>query len=91
MTSAPRRRIAEKLGFQIAILLAATLLPLTLISMVTSVRAFPELHARSAAALAGETMLAAANETRIIQEARGSAVALAALIAPFLGDEGACV
>jgi len=91
MTSAPRRRIVEKLGFQIAVLLAAALLPLTLISMVNSARAVPEVIARSEAALAGETMLAAANEIRIIQEARGSAAALAALIGPFLGDEGACV
>lgn len=91
MTPAPRRRLVQKLGFQIAFLLAAVLLPLTLVSMVNSATAVQEMRARSEAALTGETMLAAAKEIRLIQEARGSAAAIASLIVPMLPDPAACI
>ena len=90
MTSAPLRLVVERLGFQIAFLLAVVLLPLMLISMVNSVRAVDEMQARSEAALTGETMTAAANAVRQIQEARGTAAALASMIGPLLGDDAAC-
>lgn len=90
MTSASRRQIVQKLGFQIAFLLAAVLLPLTLISMVNSLRAVDEMNARSQATLTGETMLAAGEQIRMIHEARGSAAAIASLIGPLLRDDVAC-
>ncbi len=90
MTPPPRSRIVQRLGFQIAFLLAAGLLPLTLISMFTSLRAVDEMQARSEAALTGDTMLAASNQVRLIQEARGAAAAIASLIGPLLGDDAAC-
>lgn len=90
MISAPRRRIVEKLGFQIAFLLAAILLPLTLVSMGNSLQATHQMHERSEAALTGETMLAAETEIRMIQEARGAAAAIASLVGPLLADDGAC-
>jgi two-component system, sensor histidine kinase PdtaS len=90
MTSATRRQIVQKLGFQIAFLLAAVLLPLTLISMVNSLQAVDEMNARSQAALTGETMLASGEQIRMIHEARGSAAAIASLIAPLLRDDAAC-
>ncbi|MEO6300130.1 MAG: sensor histidine kinase [Paracoccaceae bacterium] len=90
MTAANGRPIVQRLGFQIAFLLAVVLLPLSLISMVNSVRAISETRARSEAALTGETLMAAANEVRMIQEARGSAAVLALTIEPLLSDDAAC-
>ena len=87
--SAPRP-IVQKLGFQIAFLLAMVLLPLTLISMVNSFRASSETRARSEAALTGETLQAAGHVVQQIEEARGSAAALASLIGPLIGDDTAC-
>ena len=90
MTSAPLRPVVQKLGFQIAFVLAVVLLPLMLISMVNSVRAVDEMRARSEAALTGETMAAVGNTVRQIQAARGTAAALASMIGPLLGDDAAC-
>jgi two-component sensor histidine kinase len=90
MTSAPRRRIFERLGFQLACLLAAVLLPLTMVSMWNSLRAVREMHGRAEAVLTGETMLAAANEIRLIEEARGSVAAIASLVGPLVSDDVAC-
>ena len=50
------RPMTARLGFQLAFLLAAVLLPLTLISAINSMTAFDEMHARSRAALTGETL-----------------------------------
>ena len=90
MTSVPLRPVFQRLGFQIALVLAIVLLPLMLISMVNSVRAVDEMRVRSEAALTGETMAAGANTVRQIQEARGAAAALASMIGPLLGDDAAC-
>lgn len=84
------RRFYKRLGFRFAFLLAAVLLPLTLISMTSSLRAVKDMRARSETALTGATMLAASNEARLIQEARGSAEALASLIGPMIGNDAAC-
>ena len=90
MTLARLRPIVQRLGFQVAFLLAIVLLPLTLISMVNSLRTRTEMQARSEAALTGETMIAAGNEVRLIEEGRGTAAALAAMIGPLLDDTVAC-
>ena len=90
MMMAGRGRIVDRLGFQIAFLLAAALLPLTSGSLINSVRAMQEMHARSEVALTGETMIAASTEIQLIQEARGSAAAIAAMIGPLIADDAAC-
>ena len=89
MLTSPRP-IVQKLGFQIAFLLAVVLLPLTLISMVNSFRASTEMQARSEAALTGETLEASSSVVRQIQEARGSAATLASMIGPLINDDTAC-
>ena len=82
--------LVRKLGFQLALVLAVVLLPLTLISLLKSVALLSEVNARSEAALTGETMLAAGREMNLIQEARGAAAALAATLPAFLADNTAC-
>lgn len=83
-------RITQRLGFQIAFLLAVVLLPLTAISVVRSSALVAEAQARSEAALVGETMHAAARELQFIQEARGTVAALAGAIPTFVDDVEAC-
>jgi two-component system, sensor histidine kinase PdtaS len=90
MTEPPKRPVTQKLGFQIAFVLAIVLLPLTVISIVNSVRAMGEVRARAEAALTGETIRAAAQEMRVIELARGTAATLAIAIAPLSGDAAAC-
>ncbi len=90
MIHAPRLKVFRRLGSQLAFVLATGLLPLTVISMVAALRAADEIRARSEAALTGDTMLAAGGQVRMIQEARGSAAAIAGLIGPLLADDAAC-
>lgn len=82
--------VVRKLGFQLALVLAVVLLPLTLISLLKSVALLSEVNARSEAALTGETMLAAGREMNLIQEARGAAAALAATLPAIIADDKAC-
>lgn len=84
------RPMTARLGFQLAFLLAAVLLPLTLISAINSMTAFDEMHARSRAALTGETVRAAAPILQLIQQARGAAAVLALTVRPHLADDEAC-
>lgn len=88
--SAKSPPLVRKLGFQLALVLAVVLLPLTLISLLKSVALLSEVNARSEAALTGETMLAAGREINLIQEARGSAAALAVVVPSLIGDDAAC-
>lgn len=92
MTQEPAslRRMMDKLGFQLAAILAAVLLPLAFISLFKSLALVTEIEARAEAALLGETMQASAKELRLIQEARGAAELLAATIAPFINDTATC-
>ncbi|OSP54427.1 sensor histidine kinase [Pseudoruegeria sp. SK021] len=92
MTTTPtsHRRLTDRLGFQLAFVLAAVLLPLTFISLSKSITLVNEVQARSEAALLGETMQAAAGEVRLIQEARGVAEALSNSISPLLDNDVAC-
>lgn len=89
-TPAPRRRITQRLGFQIAFLLAVILLPLAVISGVQSMAVLHESRARAESGLLGETMRASAAGLRIVQEASGMATALALAVEPLLGDSAAC-
>ncbi|MCV2869103.1 sensor histidine kinase [Defluviimonas sp. WL0002] len=82
-------RWANRLGFQIAFLLAVVLLPLALVSAVRSIALVQEAQARSEAALLGETTRAAAEERRIIQEAAGIAATLALAVRHHLADDAA--
>jgi two-component system, sensor histidine kinase PdtaS len=88
--SVPRRPLTSRLGFQLAFLLAAVLLPLTVISAVNSITAFNEMHARSRVALTGETSRAGAPILQLIQKARGAAAVLALTVRPALTDEARC-
>ena len=84
------RRMTERLGFQLAFILAAVLLPLAFISLSKSFALVHEVQARAEAALLGETMQAASTELRLIQTARGAADTLARTIGPLVGDDTAC-
>lgn len=92
MTKRPatHRRLTERLGFQLAFILAVVLLPLAFISLSMSLALVNEGRARAEAALLGETMQAASTELRLIQTARGAADTLARTIVPFIDDDAAC-
>ncbi len=85
-----RRRLTQRLGFQIAFILAVVLLPLTAISVVRSAALVNEAQARSEAALMGETVHAASRELQLIQEARGAVEVLAGSVRSVIGDDARC-
>ncbi len=91
MTEAPvRRGVKDRLGYRLAFLLAAVLLPLTLISVLKSLEVRDEALARSQAALMGETMRAASGELRLIQQARGVATVLSNAVWQVIPDNAEC-
>ncbi|MFZ1727377.1 MAG: histidine kinase dimerization/phosphoacceptor domain -containing protein, partial [Albidovulum sp.] len=92
MTVGPLRlpRLPQKLGKQLALLLAVVLLPLTLISMTKSISVADQMRTSAEAALAGELLAAVAPLQQSIQEARGAAEILALTVAPMLADRAAC-
>lgn len=79
------RLLVQRLGFQIAFLLAVALLPLSIISVLTATNAETQAKARSEQALIGLTMTAISGQVALIQRAQGTAATLA-----LVGDEGAC-
>ncbi|MGD9916545.1 MAG: sensor histidine kinase [Paenirhodobacter sp.] len=85
-----RKRLFDRLGVRLAILLAMALLPLLLIAMLQSLSMLREAHARSEAALMGETMRAVAGETRLIQQAQSEARLIAETIVPALDNTATC-
>ncbi len=85
-----RRQLTGRLGFQLMLLLAIVLLPLTVISVVKSAAVVDEARARSEAALMGATSRAAAGELQHIQEARGVTAAFARMIGLIAQDDAAC-
>lgn len=90
MTGTPERpRLFERLGVRLAVMLAIALFPVLLISILQSRTLLNEARARSEAALMGETMRAVAGETRLIQEAQGTARVLARVLNTGLLDPGA--
>ena len=84
------RRMTGKLGFRLALLLAITLSPLTLISVLKSTDVVAQAKAASEAALIGETMRAAAPQLQLIQEAQGTAATLARLVGLVSDNEDRC-
>ncbi len=86
----PLRRMTGKLGFRLALLLAITLLPLTLISVLKSTDVVEQAQAASEAALTGETMRAAAPQLQLIQEAQGTAATLAHIVGLVSDNEARC-
>ncbi|MBC7736169.1 MAG: HAMP domain-containing protein [Candidatus Saccharibacteria bacterium] len=71
------KRLVQRLGFQIAFLLAVALLPLSIISVLTATNAERDARARSEQALIGLTMTAVTDEVALIQQTQGAAAALA--------------
>lgn len=88
---AAARRLTSKLGFRFAFLLSIALLPLGIISVMQATAVMREAEARSEAALLGATLRAAANEARLIEEARGTAAALSHVALGLSLDEAACI
>jgi two-component sensor histidine kinase len=80
-----------RLGFRMAALLAAALLPLGLISVVQSTVLIQEVRARSEAALMGETLHAASREISLIQRGQGVAESLTASYDALQKDPAACI
>lgn len=70
--------------------LTAALLPLGIVAALQSRSLLIEAHARSEAALLGETLLAAAPEAGLIRAARSSAATLAAAMAALVNDPKGC-
>lgn len=89
-TAAPRR-LRDTLGVRLALLLSLPLVPLVIISMLTSSAALRLERVRAEAALMGETLQSAAAEMLIIQRAEGVAEALARVVPSFLNDTPACI
>jgi two-component sensor histidine kinase len=71
------RRLPERLGVRLALLLSVALLPVGLIAVLQSVTLLKEARARSEAALMGETLMIVQSELRLIQLAQGMAAAIA--------------
>lgn len=92
MTERPANtvRLTRRLGFQIALVMAIVLLPLTIVSVTRSLSIVSEVDRRSEHALAGETLSAASRAASLIQTARGVASGLAATLDPVLADDRRC-
>lgn len=92
MTPPPEQRhpVTQRLGVRLALALAISLLPLGVISGLQSRSLIEEARARSAAALLGETLLAAGPATRLIRNARVTAEALASTLPGIVGDLAQC-
>lgn len=88
MTPSPDKRhpVSQRLGVRLALALAISLLPLGVISGLQSRSLLDEARARSAAALLGETILAAGPAAQLIRSARVTAEALSSTI-PGLGRD----
>jgi two-component sensor histidine kinase len=80
----------RRLGFRIAFLLAAVLLPLAVLSAARSADLLAEARDRSEAALLGETAIAAWDQWRVIREAAGVTSTLALIAARTSDDRGTC-
>lgn len=83
-------RILDRLGFRMALSLAVILLPLAIVSILRSQAVISQTEARNEAALFGETVLVASAELTLIDEARGVARSVAAVINQLLEDPVLC-
>jgi two-component sensor histidine kinase len=79
-----------RLGLRQALLLSATLLPIGVILMIQISAVQRESQARGQAALTGATLSAGATVLRQIEEGRGAARALAALMPDIMDDPARC-
>jgi two-component sensor histidine kinase len=79
-----------RLGLRQALLLSATLLPIGVILMIQISAVQRESQARGQAALTGATLSAGATVLRQIEEGRGAARALAALMPELIADPPRC-
>lgn len=77
----PLRRVLGRVGVRLALLLSATLLPLGVILVIQIGAVERENEARTRSALTGATLMAGAQIKARIEEARGAARALAAVLA----------
>ena len=87
---AARPRLTARRGARLAVMLAIALFPILLISVFQASSLLREARARSEAALMGETMRAVAGETRLIQEAQGTARVLARVLSTMPTDAPEC-
>jgi two-component system, sensor histidine kinase PdtaS len=87
---AQSRPFPQRLGVRLALAFAITLLPFGIVSGLQSGTLLDEARARSEAALLGETLLAAADESDLIRGARVAAGALAATMEALNNDPAAC-
>jgi len=79
-----------RLALRQALLLSITLLPIGMILMIQISAVEREARARSQAALTGATLSAGASPLRQIEEGRGAALALAAIVPNLIGDPDEC-
>lgn len=84
------RDILDRLGVRLALVLAVSLLPLMIVSIVRSQSVINEAEARSQAALVGETLKAVRDELSLIERARSAARTLATISARISDDPLEC-
>lgn len=87
----PSHRISDRLGFRLGLVLSLALLPVGLIAVIQSDKVLTDSQVQSDTALAGETLRALAPGMRLIRQAQGAALALAASALPVLSQaDGGC-
>ena len=84
------RRVSQKLGVRLAVLMALALLPLGIVAYAQTKNLAREAQARTEAALMGATLRAAAGEVGAIRQARGLVEGLAADSGLLVGDGARC-
>lgn len=87
---APVRRFSERLGFRLGLVISLALLPIGVLTVQRTTDLLKVAQARSEAALAGETLRAAAPEVDLIRRGQGAANALAAAIPALTRDMELC-
>ncbi|TNC72452.1 sensor histidine kinase [Rubellimicrobium roseum] len=88
--SGSRSRVAQRLGFRLAALLAVALLPLAIISFLQADAWVAAARDQRAAVLMGDTLRVSSPVIGLIREAQGAAAALARTVRPLLDDERTC-
>lgn len=81
---------ADRLAVRFAVVLAAALLPLGVLSVIQTTNLQTEAVVRSEAALMGETLHAAETELRALRFAEGLSAGLAQTIPAYIGDSARC-
>jgi len=87
----PSHRLSDRLGFRLGLVLSMALLPVGLIAVIQADKVLTDSQAQADAALAGEVLLAVAPGMRLVRQAQGAALALAASVLPVLSQPpGGC-